>query len=296
MRNTARLLTFATFCAGAFAQTTPPAIQTLTLETTLPFSQIGITGDTDIPSNVLASVTGGALEIRQLVELWPAVGAGAPGTNTNLRIRHILVQPGAPNPTPTGTQNAVLEDYIVRIDDTIRTIDPNTVTYVGTIDTLNANSPLAGRTGRPAIYSLSWEGTPRRVRHTTLLIPGRLTTFAATSSGTLLLAGETPGGTPGPGTGTNQPPVARIAGGPRITTSQTEISLDASGSSDPGNSALTYSWRVVHGAANLINPTSATPRIQFGGNADEYVFEVTVRNAAGATSTATINVFYTGRF
>jgi hypothetical protein len=217
-------------------------------------------------------------------------------SGNRLRIRHILVQRGAPNPTPAGTQNAVIEDYFVRIDSTIRGTDPASVTYIGTIDQLNADSPLALRTGRTVIYSVGWQGTgtARTMNNSALIIPGRMATWAQTTMGMLMLSGES-SGTPGGGTG-SQPPVVNIVGGPRIVTSQPEMFLDASGSTDPGNTALTYSWRVVRGAANLINPTSPTPRVQFGGNADEYVFEVTVTNAAGTETKQTITVFYTGRF
>jgi hypothetical protein len=286
MNRTAQLLISAVFCAGSFAQSIPPAIDRLALETAVPFSQIGVTGNLSIPANIISSVTGGALEIRQSVELL--------GSN-RLRVRHLLVPPAAPNPTPAGTQTAVIEDYIVRVENTVRTTDPGTLTFIGTVDQLNAPSPIIGRTGAPVIFSIGYDNsTPRKFGNIALLLPGRGSTWAQSSTGTLTFAGETTGGGTTPPTG-NRPPVASAGTAARIATSQSEISLDAGASTDPDNDTLTYAWRVVTGAATILNPNMAQVRVQMAGNAGEYVFEVTVTDSRGASSKATITVFYTGR-
>lgn len=285
MRKFARLLTVAAFCVGAFAQqTTPPAIQTFMQETVLPFTNIGITGEPNVPANVLQALAAGALQVRQQVELL---------SGDRLRIRHILVQPGAPIPTPAGAQVAMVEDYVVRINDTVRGANPASATWVGVVDRFNTDSPFVGRTGVPVVYSIGWEGTPRRFGNAALLVPGRMATWAMTSTGTLVLDGDPTPGTPPP-TG-NRPPNVVIVGAPRFVTVQPGLILDASGSTDPDGGALRFSWRVVRGSATLLDPGSATPRVQFS-NSNEYIFEVTVTDSAGAQSTGTVEVFYAAQF
>ena len=295
------------FCGGLAAQTSttqaaPPVTTTVgggtnasatlsafSTEVTIPFANIGATALTGsnitIPANILAAIQGGALEIRQIVSLRP---------DNRLSVRHILVAPGAPNPTPAAAQTNIIEDYIVDVDQIIRSSDPSTVTIIGNIDQINAAGPFGQTRFAPFIYSFGHNAaTPSGLTNVSLIIPGRLATFAASGNGTVTLPGGTPGGGT-PGGGENQPPVANA--GTVVSTVQSEVILDASGSTDPENGALTYSWRTVTGAANIINPTEARPRVQLSNNFGTYVFEVTVRDPQGATSTAQVTVQYTGRF
>jgi hypothetical protein len=279
---------FATvFCAAAFAQNTP-TISTLNQEATLAFTQIGFAGTPNIPDNVLASITGGALEVRQVVEQ---------RSDGMLRIRHILVPRNAPNPTPAGTQNATLEDYLVRVDNVIRwpsvaATPPGStgaIALIGTITEEFASSPFGSSRNLPFIYSAGFDQTSTGTRfiNGTLTIPGRLTTFIPSGMGTLAFTGSGGGGTTPPPTG----PVIGIAD--RITTLQTQVELDAM-ATDAGSGPLTYSWRVVQGTAIILDPTAARPRVQVPRVFGEHTLEVTVTNAAGQSTRKTFVIFYQG--
>jgi hypothetical protein len=280
------------FCTAAFAQTTP-AIQTFSQESTLPFERIGLAGTPNIPANVLAAITGGALEIRQVVELRP---------DGTYRVRHMLVARDAPNPTPADAQGVtVIEDYIVRVDNVVRwpsvsATPPGSngaLALIGTVVEELATSPFGSSRGYPFIYSFGYQmpgadssSTRTTFTNSTLVIPGRVTTVIASGTGTLTLGGSSSG----PG---NQPsgPVIGIAD--RITTLQADLELDAM-ATDSSGGALTYSWRVVRGSAIILNPTTARPRIQVPRIFGEHVLEVTVTNAAGQSTTKQFVIFYSG--
>lgn len=268
---------------------TSAALSAFSTEVTIPIANIaaaGVSGGSlNIPANILAAIQGGALEIRQIVMLR--------GDN-RLGVRHILVAPNSPNPTPMASQTNIVEDYIVDVDQIIRSSDPGTVTIIGNIDQIVVPGPFGQNRFAPFIYSFGHNtATPTGLSNVSLIIPGRLATFASSGTGTVTLPGGSTGG-PGTGTGGNQPPVA--SAGSNMSAVTTEVILDATGSTDPENGALTYTWRVVSGAANIMNPTEARPRVQLSGNFGNYVFEVTARDPQGATSTAQVTVTYVGRF
>jgi hypothetical protein len=252
-------------------------------------------GNINVSPNVLASIQGGALEIRQSVQFAPltVTPPGTAGTAGRLRVRHFLVAPGSPNPTPIETQTTVIEDYAVAVDRIITSANPNALTFIGTISETTVSSPFGANRGLPFVYALGYNtsATPAEFTALSLLIPGRLATFVSSATGTLTIEG----GTGGPGEpGGNQSPVANA--GSDFSTAQSEVLLNGTSSSDPDGDTLTYNWRVVSGAANLINATSATPRVQFSGNFGSYVFELTVTDTEGATATDTITISFTGRF
>jgi hypothetical protein len=283
----------AIFCTAAFAQTTS-AIQTLSHELTLPFERIGFAGTPSIPANVLAAITGGALEVRQSIERRP---------DGTYRVRHFLVARDAPNPTPADAQGiTVIGDLIVRADNVVRwpsvsATPPGSngaLALVGTVVEELATSPFGSARNRPVIYSFGYEmpgadatTTRTTFTNTTFVIPGLITTYIPTGAGTLTLSGTTPGGGGEEPTG----PVIGIAD--RITTLQPELELNAM-ATDAGGGALTYSWRVVRGSANILNPTSDRPRVQIPRVFGEHTLEVTVTNAAGQSTTKQFVIFYSG--
>ena len=298
----------ALFCGGLSAQSTAPpppvttvigggtntsaAITAFSTEVTVPILNIGVGGGSlanigSIPANILAGLTSGALEIRQIAQLRP---------DNRLAIRHILVAPGSPNPTPAAAQTMIVDDYIVDVDQVIVASNPSTVTFIGNIDAITNPGPFNHVRFRPFIYSAGFNSaTPTALSGVSLQVPGGLNMFVSSGTGTVTLpGGSTGGGTPGGGTGDNKAPVANA--GADISSVQTEVFLDASGSTDPENGALTYSWRVVTGSANIINPTDAKARVQLSGNFGPYVFEVTAKDPQGLTSTDQVTVTYSGRF
>jgi hypothetical protein len=87
-----------------------------------------------------------------------------------------------------------------------------------------------------------------------------------------------------------QPPTAIIAGGSVIETLDRQVTLDASGSTDPSGGALTFFWEPLSTGAAVLDQGGPRTRVQLGGLAGDYQFRVTVRNAQGATGTATVTV------
>jgi hypothetical protein len=96
---------------------------------------------------------------------------------------------------------------------------------------------------------------------------------------------------PGP-PNTGQPPTIVFAGGNLLVTINRQLRLDASGSFSPSNNnPLTFYWTVRNqNPAAILNPTSPTPDVQLGGPGGDYLFDLTVTDSKGNTSTATLTV------
>lgn len=69
-----------------------------------------------------------------------------------------------------------------------------------------------------------------------------------------------------------------------------DITLDGSKSTDPNGKTLTYRWRALERTAVILDPNSATTRVQLGEQFGPYIFELTVTNSDGVSSTARIVV------
>ena len=92
----------------------------------------------------------------------------------------------------------------------------------------------------------------------------------------------------------NQPPVAE-AGDPQSVTTGTEVTLSGTGSSDPENGALTYSWAQTSGTdVTLINADTATATFTAPNTAAVLIFTLLVADDADTpasdTDTVTITV------
>ena len=90
-------------------------------------------------------------------------------------------------------------------------------------------------------------------------------------------------------TNPNQAPTAN-AGGNQTAVSQSRVFLDGSGSSDPENQSLTYSWTQSSGrAVTLANPGSAHPAFTapLVNQNTTLAFELTVRDPLGLSSSDT---------
>jgi hypothetical protein len=94
-----------------------------------------------------------------------------------------------------------------------------------------------------------------------------------------------------PGLTLDNPPVVSIKS--VSDTSAKEVTLDASASTDPNGSALSFLWTNPTNNAAIIGATTATPSVQllsFG----RYEFMVKVTNAAGVSSYGTVSFNYLG--
>jgi hypothetical protein len=86
----------------------------------------------------------------------------------------------------------------------------------------------------------------------------------------------------------NRPPVAD-ANGPYTGDEGSMITLDATGSSDPDDDALEYSWTVDSPLCSFMNPTVATPTLTCTDNGF-FTVTVTVDDGYGATDSDTASV------
>jgi hypothetical protein len=89
--------------------------------------------------------------------------------------------------------------------------------------------------------------------------------------------------------GPNRPPVADA--GPSQITTELTVRLDGSRSFDPDGDPISFSWRVVGPRqAEIAGGATPIPVMRFLNGWGEYIFELTVTDASGATSTSTTEV------
>jgi hypothetical protein len=93
------------------------------------------------------------------------------------------------------------------------------------------------------------------------------------------------GGTPPPG------PTVVITGGLIQETQYRDFIIDASGSFSSTNPGpLTFLWKSHDEAAAILNPTSATPRVQIVNFLGTYLFDVTVTDSRGNSTSVTVAI------
>jgi hypothetical protein len=80
-----------------------------------------------------------------------------------------------------------------------------------------------------------------------------------------------------------------------LSTVQPEITLSAANSYSGTGTPLTYDLRVLSGVASVSNGDTASPRVQFNGGPGPYVFQLTVTDTMGNTSSDVVTVMYNGR-
>ena len=86
-------------------------------------------------------------------------------------------------------------------------------------------------------------------------------------------------------------PVIVFASGNIIYTTIHDVQLDASGSSSPaGNNPLQFYWTVRDDKARIYQPTSPTPHVYLSGDAGNYIFDLTVTDSKGNSTTRTLTV------
>jgi hypothetical protein len=180
-----------------------------------------------------------------------------------------------------------LDNYDVSVRELTSSTD--SLTFIGSVSQVLGQSPFGLSSGSPVFYSFGYStsGTTTTFRNVTLVVPGQLTTFIASARGTLAFDE----GDEGPPTGDLQ-----ANAGPDFATGQSEVTLDAVLSTIPPGTTVTYRWRSVSGAGNVLDPNSAQTRVQLAGNAGDYVFELTITDSSGNTSSDQVRVTYTGRF
>ena len=68
------------------------------------------------------------------------------------------------------------------------------------------------------------------------------------------------------------------------------MNLDASQSVSPTGKPLTYRWEALGTGAAILDQGQPTTRAQLGGQFGDYVFRVTVTDAAGQSDSTTVTV------
>lgn len=89
------------------------------------------------------------------------------------------------------------------------------------------------------------------------------------------------------------PPVAIITGPSFVETINRQLTLDGSQSTNPAGGALTYIWEPLSTGAAVLDQGQAMTRVQLGGLFGDYIFRLTVRNAAGQQDSTTVTVRFT---
>ncbi|HYO82970.1 MAG TPA: ferritin-like domain-containing protein [Bryobacteraceae bacterium] len=98
--------------------------------------------------------------------------------------------------------------------------------------------------------------------------------------------------TPGGGSGTTGTKAVLLP--KNLSTTSQQIQLDATQSAAADAGALTYAVRLVSGSAAITQGNTARPTVYFSGGFGDYVFELTVTDAAGKTATDTTSIRYVG--
>jgi hypothetical protein len=277
--------------AAATCSTAPTAITALNIERTLTLTgnNAGVftTMTANIPANLAAAIASGALEAREQINYNP--------TSNTLTILGFTAQPGSPSPTPPNAIafGSIVQSYQVNVTNIAFSCQPvPSVLMTGKVYNNFPKTPYGDISG--ALIAVGFGYTtdnPPKINNVVVLVPGVAGLYSAAASGTLTFS--TPSVTP---PGTNAGPTIVFTPGATQTTAQKQLVLDASKSTDPNGLQLSFNWTEVSGPAAAINlGNTATPLITFAGGKGDYVFQVTVTNSKGVSSTATTTITYTGR-
>jgi hypothetical protein len=165
------------------------------------------------------------------------------------------------------------------------TATPSTVTVANTAVTIAYTASNATSVTIPGVSNATVAGpvtvTPTQTTTYTITAHGANNTTANCSvTVTVNLTPVTP------------PPTAIIAGPSSITTLSRFLTLDASPSTNPAGGALTYQWEAFGTGAAILDQGQPVTRVQLGGLFGDYVFRVTVKNAAGQSDSTTVTVHF----
>ena len=274
----------------------PTSLQSLSLERVVSITNVLTTLTPNIPPNILASITGGAQEIRERL-IFNA-------TANTITSTVFLVAPGSPNPTPLSIDltQSIIQQYTIAIDRIYTTCKPTpNVMIVGTVSQSSggpsvAGGPFGSYLGAPAVISLGYTtATPPVVNNVVTLIAGTVVAFSASANGTLTFppAPVTPPGSTG-APSIVITPAAPTTAGARIQVLSNPLHLDATQSTDPNGNALTFQFSSNPPVSFVPSPNIPNPDVQFPIGGD-YTITLTVTNSAGLTSTVTLPITFIGR-
>lgn len=280
--------------ASISAQTTAapaPVLSAFSAESAISPGQIDLAAGAALPSDVLAALQGGSLQLRQQLSYDPA--------QMTLQISGILVPSATASPVPANTTGVqTLWSYSVALERVDLTTTPRQqLAFIGHIAAGQSKSALFGDlTGSIVTATASYttpasSSAPATFQAITTSLAGAGAVFSSAGLGTLKIVNPV----------TAQLPLA-VAGpkGNQVTTPQ--FTLDGTQSTDPNGSPLTYSWVFVPAAGQAVTITGAntpTPSVTISDSVfayGEYTFQLTIVDAAGLTSSDTVTVEYVSPF
>jgi hypothetical protein len=273
--------------AGAQATVSAPTLTGLSnFEQSLTSSSV-LPPITSLPPDVLASIAGGALDLRVQTNYNPSASI--------LTLTFFAVQTGSPIPTNLGTVNpaSIFGGLTITVDKIYAT--SKAVMFVGTVSS-GSNTPVGNIQGLPATFSFAYStDKPPKITNAITLVAGTAVLFSAAATGTVNITQPTGGGGGGGASGVTivvSAGAGSVMVGPNsFQVVSTQVVLDASQSTSTNPGALTYLWTVAPDSQNagILQNTTATPLILLSGR-QTYKFILTVTDATGATATATISV------
>ncbi len=267
------------------AQTASPTLTALNnFEQSIMLGDILPAVTPNLPPNVMASLTGGALDLRTQTNYNPQ--------SSTLTMTFFTVQTGSPSPTNLTQVNPTnLFGSLSFSTDRIY-VTSKSVQFVGAV-TNGSSSPFGSFQSTPYSISFAYSGTPPTFTNAMIELAGTLVLLSPTATGTVTIT--QPSSTGGTGS-TGVTIVTNIAGSAVVGTNSFEVGtnqimLDASQSTSSNPGPLTYSWSVAPNflSAVVIGSTQAAPLIELSAKGT-YQFNLTVTDSTGVSSTATITV------
>jgi hypothetical protein len=269
--------------------TAPTSITALSIERVLTLSNILTTLTPNVSPTILGELSGGAVEIRSRLIYNPQL--------STLTDTTFLVPAGSPLPTPLGVDvsSSTIQGYVLNVTQILQSCQPTpSILMVGTISTAGS-SPYANFVGAPAAVSLGYTtADPPVIDNVVELIAGSILAYSASGAGTLTFPTVTV--TP-PGTTTGVP-VISLSPMPPAQVFQSPYFINASGSTDPSNLPLTYSWTSTPAnAVNFVpnNTMMPTTNAYFVNGTGTYTITLTVTDSAGKSSSMMFTTEYLGK-
>jgi hypothetical protein len=269
-------------------QTTGPVVTELALERMLALTTTLTTTELALPAAKAQGILSGAWEVRVRLIYNPS---GATLTSTIF-----VVQPSSVMPTPINANltGLIIGVYTLNVEKIYSTTMPkNALAFTGTVSGSSIGGVLGNVTGLPFSVSMTYTDptatVATKVTDVVHLVAGRVMVYTKEASGTLVVPKTTTPTTP-PTVG---PQIVTVA--PTVTI-DSQLGLDASGTTDASGTPLSFAWKSVGKTSAILNPNTAMATVQFGEGLGDYTFELTVTNGNGVSMTKTIIISYYGRW
>jgi hypothetical protein len=266
--------------------TAPPGLTSLDFERAATLTDILTTLTPNLPANEIASIAGGAQEIREIF-----IYNSQQGTVTSTVF---LVAAGAPLPTPNfNFQTGVIQSTTVKISQILTSCTPvPSLLIVGTVSASSPAGVYGTLTGAPAAISIGYTtDTPPAINNVAEVIAGTVDIYSAAGTGTVTFPATTvvpPGSTGAITVTVTSPQLGTLAPGSKIIqVSQNPLLLDASGSK--GTGPLTFTWSTLGSPVNFTGTgTPGQILVTFPSKGD-FVIQLTVTDSnTGQTATYSV--------